>query len=507
MKLPEILKTEPMTLYNQATDFLEKKNAPDSALYALTTLVSIAEYDPKTDFHNSIYTVAYATRGAIFASVYGNYSEAAQNFLKALDLARRNSDEKWINRIGYNLTAMEYEQGRLTDNPDISKRTVKNFSDILRRLDIEEDRDLMEPLILSVLEIALRENIKNKDTDYILRFPHRDKLAGNLQDLLESISLFNSGETDKALELINSTLTGGKTPSSVMEAGTQKTFLVIKAHMLLKAGKEKEALDTYNMLRERCEQENELFTVFENYRFIKDYFLTKGDFEKAGEFELKEYHTKDDLINRSGMLSLDGSRALYNEKKLQRDIEAEISRNREYRTIVYVSVSFIILLLLFFFLLYRKYQQLNKSHNIIVRNDRDYFKHTSLKAADGPGLPVSEEQAPAPSLYDRILEIAQNHPEIYDENFNTGRLAELVGEKPAAVSAAIADATGDTTSQFIARVRVREACRRFNDKVRFGDYTIEAIGQSVGYRSRSHFGSVFKKIIGMTPSEYSSKIR
>jgi len=47
--------------------------------------------------------------------------------------------------------------------------------------------------------------------------------------------------------------------------------------------------------------------------------------------------------------------------------------------------------------------------------------------------------------------------------------------------------------------RIKEACRRLNDRANYDPFTIEAIGQSVGFSSRSAFSKAFKQITGLTP--------
>lgn len=48
----------------------------------------------------------------------------------------------------------------------------------------------------------------------------------------------------------------------------------------------------------------------------------------------------------------------------------------------------------------------------------------------------------------------------------------------------------------------RMACRRLGDIDHYGQLTIEAIASGVGFRSRTSFVTSFKRITGLTPSEY-----
>ncbi len=142
--------------------------------------------------------------------------------------------------------------------------------------------------------------------------------------------------------------------------------------------------------------------------------------------------------------------------------------------------------------------------DIIARNDRNLF--LELASPQRTNKICDSKCSNEERVFAKITEVIKTTDKIYEEDFNTRRLAILVGESQSAVSEAIMAVSKETTMQFLTRIRIREACRRINDRENYGDYTTEAIGQSVGYRSRSHFGSVFKKIVGMTPSEYISKI-
>lgn len=502
-RLPELVSHSPQELFDRANDYLEHKHAPDSALLCLTALTSLAEAGGDISSATSqLYIIAYSAKGALHASVYGNYSEAAINFLKGLELARRAGDTKWEKRIEFNVNAMEYEQGRLMGKENIVE-AMERFSGMLSAMNVRDDLDLILPSLLNVAEIGIREN-KTDEPDRIFRnFAGRDSLPPTLTRLGEAVGHYNDNDFDRALESIDEAVKMLKHSHSVMQAGCNSAFYVIRAHILLGSGRQAEAIAAYDRCIEMCEQEGDLFTVFEIYRHLREYFEKKGNKALATDYLIKEYKTKDQLINRSGTLSLEGSKALYNQEKLRQEILSEVSRTRTYKTVFWISAIFLLILAGLLVMLYRKYRQLGESRNIIVRNDMEYFSPPPVPFEEHEQSEIAGCEA---QLFERLKTAVKNTEEIYEEEFNTGRLARLVGEKPATVSAAIMAATGETTSQFLARTRIREACRRINDTANYGEYTIEAIGQSVGYRSRSHFGSVFKKTVGMTPSEYAAKV-
>ncbi len=55
---------------------------------------------------------------------------------------------------------------------------------------------------------------------------------------------------------------------------------------------------------------------------------------------------------------------------------------------------------------------------------------------------------------------------------------------------------------FINEIRIREAQRRLLDTDRYGSFTIKTIAESVGYKSHANFILLFKKYVGISPSQY-----
>ncbi len=78
----------------------------------------------------------------------------------------------------------------------------------------------------------------------------------------------------------------------------------------------------------------------------------------------------------------------------------------------------------------------------------------------------------------------------------------MVGAKYWEVSQTINDVFQKNFARVVAEYRIKEACRRISDREQYGQLTIEAIAQSVGFRSRTSFSKVFKDFTGLTPTMY-----
>lgn len=106
------------------------------------------------------------------------------------------------------------------------------------------------------------------------------------------------------------------------------------------------------------------------------------------------------------------------------------------------------------------------------------------------------------ALLEKINLVMENISLICREDFNLAALAKAVGSNTKYVSIVINDTYGKTFKTYLNEFRIREACRRLLDNENWGNLTIRAIHQELGFRTATSFVSAFRKVTGMTPSEY-----
>ena len=82
-----------------------------------------------------------------------------------------------------------------------------------------------------------------------------------------------------------------------------------------------------------------------------------------------------------------------------------------------------------------------------------------------------------------------------------GRLARFAAMGERALLRRFHQATGLKPSDYFQNVRVSSA----QEALEFSTHTVEEITTMVGYRDYSAFRQVFKKVIGLTPTEYRSR--
>lgn len=89
-----------------------------------------------------------------------------------------------------------------------------------------------------------------------------------------------------------------------------------------------------------------------------------------------------------------------------------------------------------------------------------------------------------------------------DVDFSLDKLASEIGYNPRYVSEVINVVFQKNFRTLLNEYRIRKAMLRLHDTEHYGNYTIKAISESVGYKSQATFISVFTKITGLKPGIY-----
>lgn len=201
--------------------------------------------------------------------------------------------------------------------------------------------------------------------------------------------------------------------------------------------------------------------------------------------------------------------------------------DNQIRTIITTATCIVLLVIIVAFaLLVRKNRQLARANrsiykanlNVIAAADRERQMRTRYEGEIAAYREMMQAQNKKyqnstlgdddkAALTDRILRVFENGEEIFESSFDMNRLAELVGSTYKNVSQTVNEQLGKNFNQVLNEYRIKEACRRLNDQATYGNYTIEAIGESVGYGSRSTFVTQFKTLTGLTPSEFQNQAR
>lgn len=120
-------------------------------------------------------------------------------------------------------------------------------------------------------------------------------------------------------------------------------------------------------------------------------------------------------------------------------------------------------------------------------------------------IKLSEEQRNR--LLNSIATVMGDIETISQSDFNLTTLSTMVGSNTKYVSWVINDAYNKNFKTLLNEHRIREACRRMSDTEHYGNVTLQAIYEELGWNSAASFIQSFKKVNGMTPSMYQKILR
>ena len=468
---------------------------------------------------------AFRYIGLEYLRSYCNYQLATENYLKSEQIADEYGFAKNQIEIIADKAMLAAMQNDLENNFVYNKNVMDGFKksvDYTLNKSTSIDRSyiniVLETSVPNLMYLALKfdktQEIINEITKYRNAQKMNDADYNIAKVFCDAIDYYNSGNYSKALEALH-------TPISQTTFIDDRDFIQIQSMVnvsqyavLVKSGKRAEALSLI-LQHEQSMRENGLtFEQLEALQLIWQHYEMDGNKAMADKYALQYYMTKDEFINKSKVGKVDQAK-LNLELEQTRDRIQEMSYRQRMQNIVMWG-SIIIALLAFALsgMLYMNYRKIKRTNRLL------YEKNIALLAANQELRPASAITAPDESpetdekpangeptqadsdLMEKITALMESSQEIFSADFSRQRLADLVGSNSKYVSRAISACKRGNFYVLLNEYRIKEACRRLMDAKGYGSFSIEGIANSVGFKSRSNFNTVFKDIVGLTPSAF-----
>lgn len=259
------------------------------------------------------------------------------------------------------------------------------------------------------------------------------------------------------------------------------------------------------------------------YQDMAKYYGLAGDSLNAEKYHHLHIALKDSLLNYRQVSTVREMGFLKEVKQFEQNLE-ESERSRAHWMAFFVITAIVACGGVAAFMWVRR-----KNHRLMEANELLYEKNLEMLRHDEEAkrlrqeveeakaaLPAEEESAEQEKekykesnldietknlLYDTIRQVMETSEEVFNPKFSIDRLAELSDSKSKAVSQVINELYGHNFKMFVNEYRIKEACKRMND-AQYKQFTIEAMGNGVGFKSRNSFITAFKRFTGLTPSDY-----
>ena len=272
-----------------------------------------------------------------------------------------------------------------------------------------------------------------------------------------------------------------------------------------------------------------------------------GDKQLAEHYKNRALAMSDTLFNQQQMNFSKSKLTAFERDKSQRHIDSLVtSLNLSLVGIVFVVVLLLITVV-FLIVIRRKNRTLTHSYELLIEKNNDLSKQAEQSkklreqylaaldkatkappsategAANAPALDSKAAPSGAeggasgatPYLNDeqmarlagKITSVMEDISIISNPDFNQNMLVQLTGSNTTYVSNVINVVFGKNFKTMLNEYRINEACKRLVDTERYGKLTIEAIYRELGYVSPTVFINAFKRVNGMTPSQYQKLAR
>ena len=373
----------------------------------------------------------------------------------------------------------------------------------------EYRKNVMENTLSNLLYQAIKFDKTNEVNVQVQEYQEIQReigSCGNIAEILcNAVECYDSGEYEKAYEILKTRIAQTSFFSDRDFFQMQSAVKIAQYAVLLKSEKRDEALKLLQQHEQSLREYGMTYELLETLQLIWQHYETEGSKTLANKYALLYYTTKDEFINKSRVGKMDQAK-LNLELEETRERIREMSYRQQIQTILLWSAIIIALLALSLLaVLYANYRKTKRTNRLL------YEKNIALlnegkelrPRVDNPDSHAQEISSQADlDLLNKITAVMESSPEVYNEAFSRQRLAELVGSNYKAVSRAINTCKGCNFNVLLNEYRIKEACRRLMDSEAYANYTIEAIANSVGYKSRSNFATIFKEIVGLTPSAF-----
>lgn len=520
------------TLMDMGHHYVHEVEMPDSALVCYTVVTgryakNITDRDKQTCID------AYIGEWYIYFFIFFNYSKA----LECLYLAENVCQEAGLTRpdiymdLGctYQTIAEESRDNKLYRQAlDHYKRAVREAFDTgdTETLNITFTNIITTAYALDDLVGITVEWNRYKDMD----MPESQQLLAGYNRLLYlGLDYTATGRYEKAVETFDRqiTLTEGR--------GQLKRYLIIshlnKADAYVKAGDYAKAIGCLQPAMQIAATHDIKDARLDIYRTLADCYRQLGMMAESIEYREKYFNIKDTLLNYHQLASINETRFMNEMKKMDDRLTQMRHRHQIFNIVAVIFAVVLVIVICFVYILYIKNRQLKKSNKLLYKKNIEILqseekeralrkKYEPVQAAgeaetDGDNAAESGDKPRKKSpgvenmddIYSRIRSVMENSETIFSPDFSAESLSALVGVKQRYVSQTLHEKGGTSFYAMLGEYRVKEACKRFRDDENYRNLTIEGIAYSVGFKSRSNFINTFKRIVGLTPSEYQKMVK
>ena len=503
-------------LMRSGQHFLQDKGLADSALICYA-IVSSREGKAKDRDEMKQIVKAFNNLGFIYAAYYYDYQKAYENVDHSLELCKQYGFDNNI-AYGYlNLASILDSRNDLYGDEALSSEALEN-----NKLAFDYAVKVQEWNVAVTSIFNMLNMMRDKDDIQLIK-PELDQfkqltLNGSVEMLqctrkfCQGLEAYFDGQYSQSLESYEQMLSESERLTTNRLQCIIKA-LQLKSMALVAMNRYDEALSCLRQIEKIAQEQNLQSELIDVYRAMAQFYSTIGNRQQANQFEYKYLKAKDEFIHNSHAEKLEKSRFLNEMRRVNVQVaEIQAKHERVHQLLLMVSLIAAIILAALVLLVRSYVKQRNYIRHLYEKNVQLLGQGESVPQPVPQDSSAQESAAPKYQgmldlesknrLYSQIKQVMDDVKIICQPDFSLQQLAEQVGSNYKYVSQVVNEYYGKSFKQVLNEQRVREACRILNDTDQSSHLTIEAIAANLGFNSRSNFTVTFKRITGISPSDF-----
>lgn len=231
------------------------------------------------------------------------------------------------------------------------------------------------------------------------------------------------------------------------------------------------------------------------YKMLADSYDQLGTREASRDYRMKYFSLNDSVYNMKKFYLAQHQLSEYEERVNDEHLSSLHSTISQQLWVIAIAIVIVVILAILILVIFRQYRKLLHAQRLLISKNKE-IEEKEKKTQQL--LPDGEEK----ELLNKIVTVMEDPTVIADADFSLQALADRVASNTRYVSWVINDMYHKNFKTLLNEYRIREACRKLTDHEHYGKYTMQMIYEEVGYKNAVSFIRAFKKVNGMTPSDY-----
>lgn len=499
-------------LYERGRLFLNAPEQPDSALFYFSLLSN--RLSPDMDKEETVLCArALNSLGYLYFHYYGNIPYAFEALIMSRQIAHEAGDDALYAQSSLNMAIAN----QICENLGLAKQGDQTFID---NISDGFDYALRAGDWITILNCFANMSAEVKPGRIPQKIEERIRLFGSLSipDSLNGKEFFETryrtsinildGNYPAAMNLLHAQLGA---LDEVYDARRVRAQLYSELGTLHEVVGNPDSARFY--LTEAlaiAQHGNSLYDKAVILKALHDHYRLQGDSANAARNLIDYYQMCDSVMVENNLMTADKMEQVARIKYENRDYSYKVARQQKQLMVALFFAILLVITIPLLILFVKKNRKLIESHRKIYESYKNSLASTSKTDTTADIKPKRKElidRLSAEELRVKIEDIMANSDEVFSPDFSLDRLAELTGSKSRILSFVINDLMERNFYNMLNERRIQEACLRLEDTENYGNLTIEAISKTLGYKSRTTLITTFKKIVGLTPSEYQRAAR